>query len=459
MKKRQTRKSRRFSTTRMIALGFLCGIVIGTILLSLPIAAKSGVRTPLPDALFSATSALCVTGLSTVVMAEQWSLFGQVVLLLLIQFGGLGVVTFTTTILFLFGRRITLKERLLIQDAYNLNTLSGLVRMTIRIIKGTLLIEGVGAFLFAFRFVPEFGFLRGLWYAVFHAVSAFCNAGIDLIGANSFAPYQESVLINVTTMLLIIIGGIGFPVWWDLTKTVGQVRSERISWRRLPQKLSLHTKLVLVTTLVLIFGGAVLILLMEHSNPDTLGGLSPFQQVQASLFQSVTTRTAGFFTIPQQCFRHATAVVFIVWMFIGGSPSGTAGGVKTITVAVIFISVVSIIRGEESVNVFGRRLTVHHLRKALAVLVLSFTILIVMTMLLADSQNSTFLDTLYETTSAIATVGLTRGMTGELTLFGKWVIIICMYLGRIGPITLALALNTGSYRKQAEYPEGKLLIG
>jgi trk system potassium uptake protein TrkH len=449
----------RFSTTRMIAFGFLCAIVLGSLLLMLPIASKTGEVTSLVDAFFTATTSICVTGLTTVVTAEHWSMFGQIIILLLIQFGGLGVVTFTTTIFLILGKRIKLSDRLVIQDAYNIDTLSGIVRLTKRIIKAALIVEGLGAGFYACQFIPEFGLLRGIWYSVFHAVSAFCNAGIDLIGADGFVPYRDNIVINITTMALIILGGLGFPVWWDVVNLVKRSIKKEFRLRTFFRRLSLHSKIVLTFTLILIVCGAAFTMLMEYNNPNTLGGMHFGNKVMASTFQSITTRTAGFATIPQQYFQPSTSIIYILCMFIGGSPSGTAGGVKTVTMAVILISTVSIVKGKKHIEVFRRSISEQYLRKGLAVIVVSFSVLFVMTVTLAAVQGSDFLDTLYETTSALATVGLSRNFTGSLTTIGKIIIMITMYLGRIGPITMMLAFNVKKHGGEKSLPEGKILVG
>ena len=452
-------KKWKLSTTRMIALGFFIGIIIGSVLLSLPIASRDGQAMPYMDALFVATSALCVTGLTTVTLVEQFTLFGQIVILILIQFGGLGIVTFTTTICLILRKKIELSDRLLIQDAYNLDTLDGLVRMTKRIIKGTFLVELCGAISYAFIFIPEYGALKGAYYAVFHAVSAFCNAGMDLLGGNSLVCYQTHLLMNLTTMLLIIVGGIGFPVWWDVLRVCSLTRKKEIRPEHFFRRLSLHTKLVITMTLSLIVTGTLLVFVFEYNNPATLAELSFGEKVQASVFQSVTTRTAGFATIPQENFRDATAFFSLLLMFVGGSPSSTAGGVKTVTVALILLSTLSLVRGKRDMEAFGRHISENYLRRGLAVIMVSFLSLVVSTILLLYSEQKDLLTTIYETTSAFATVGLTRNMTAGLSLLGKGIIIISMYLGRIGPITMALAFNAKRHRNSGTLPDGKILVG
>ncbi len=444
-------KRRILTTTRIIMLGFFLGAVIGACLLSLPISLKEGTDLKFIDALFVSTSSICVTGLSTVNIGETFSLVGQVILLLIIQLGGLGVVTFTTLLLIAFHKKITLEDRLVIQGAYNLDTMSGLVKVTLRIVKITLVMELLGAIFYAFVFVPEFG-LRGVWYSVFHSVSAFCNAGIDLLGGNSFCEYRENVIINFTTMFLIIAGGLGFPVYWEIARVV---RRKKTDFR----KINFHAKLVVKVTIFLLLAGTLITLLFEYKNPDTLGPLSFPNKIMAAMFQSVTLRTAGFATIDQGYFRSASCVVYTVLMFIGGSPVGTAGGVKTVTVVLLFASVVANIKGRKEVMVMKRKITDTTIRRCVAVFCFSFTVLIVLTTLLLLVQPQDFLDVVYEMTSAIGTVGLTRGLTGELTTPGKLIICLAMYLGRIGPISLALAFNSNRVEKTVSHAEGKVYIG
>ena len=454
------RIKKQFTTTQMIAYGFLAAILVGSILLTLPISSRNGNATPYVDALFTSTTSICVTGLMTLTTIEHWNLFGQIVILALIQFGGLGVITFTTSLLLVLHKRITLKERILIQDAYNLSTLGGLVKLTIKIIKGTLLVEGIGAVFFAFQFVPEFGLLPGIWKSIFHSVSAFCNAGIDLIGPSSFTPYVGNVIINLTTMTLIVVGGIGFPVWWDILRVIKIQTIKKLNIKHMFQKLQLHSKIAISMTFVLIIGGAIILFLLEFHNSKTIGDLPLGQKVMASFFQSITTRTAGFNTISQQDLRDPSALLCILLMFIGGSPSGTAGGIKTVTLVVLIFTTVAVIKGKNDVEIFNRRITSDIFKKALAITCFSTFILFLSTMTLSIVENANLIDILYETSSAIGTVGLTRGLTPNLSVIGKLIIILTMYLGRIGPITLALMFNAKRTKgKERSLPEEHILIG
>jgi trk system potassium uptake protein TrkH len=443
-------KRKTLTTTRIIMLGFLLGALFGTLALLLPLSLKKGVTLHFFDALFVAVSAVCVTGLSTVNIGQTFSAFGQIILLFLIQLGGLGVVTFTTLVLLAFRRRITLSERLLLQNAYNLDTLSGLVKLTARIVKVTLCIEGIGAFFYALVFVPEYG-AKGIWYGIFHAVSAFCNAGIDLLGGNSFCAYRDNFLLNLTTIFLIITSGLGFPVYWEIARVFREKNGRR--------RLNTHARIVLLSTVLLIVTGTVLTLLFEHDNPATLGSLDGFHKVLAALFQSVTLRTAGFATIDQSGFCSASCLVYLILMFIGGSPAGTAGGVKTVTMVLLFASMLANIRGRKDVTILHRKIADDYIRRCVAIVVFSFSALLVLSVALLAVQGGNFLDTVYEMTSAIATVGLSRGLTAELGTAGKLIVALAMYLGRIGPITLALGFNSKKTTSELSYAETRVIIG
>ncbi|MCR5690897.1 MAG: TrkH family potassium uptake protein [Eubacterium sp.] len=451
-------KERHLSTTKIIVMGFLITIVVGALLLMLPISTAEGLETSPIDALFTATTSVCVTGLVTLPTYSQWSIFGQVVILILIQVGGLGIITFTTIFLRILGRRIGLKERLLIQDAYNLDTMKGMVKLVQRVICGTFLVEGLGALSYMLVLVPDYG-LRGIWMSVFNAVSAFCNAGMDIIGPNSLMDYATHPWMNLVTMGLIILGGLGFPVWWNILDTFHYDKVHYPSRREAFRHLRLHTKLVLFMTLVLIVLGALMILALEYNNPATLGKMSLWGKILASLFQSVTTRTAGFAGISQSGMREATSFICCILMFIGGSPSGTAGGIKTTTVAVLTLTVYSIIKGRRDTEIFERKISSDNVRKALSVFMVSFLAMLISVMLLSAVQEEPFMDCFYESVSAIATVGLSRDMTANLNELGKIIIIVTMYLGRIGPISLALFFNAKKFPNLKKYKTENISIG
>lgn len=426
-----------FTTTHYILLSFFVAILIGGILLSLPISSASGRATPFVDALFTSTTATCVTGLVVTPTVSSWSLFGQIVILILIQIGGLGIITIMASFALFLHRKMNLADRLLLQDAFNLNTLSGLEAFVKKVVIGTLLVEGVGACLYMTVFVPEFG-LKGIWISVFTSVSAFCNAGIDIIAENSLCNYAVNPIVNFTTCLLIVLSGIGYIVWWDVLRVLKEKRNRKMKFFR---SLTLHSKIAISTTALLIVVGGILILLFEYNNPNTIQDYSLLEKMEVALFQSVTTRTAGFATVPQENLTNASAIVCLLLMFIGGSPVGTAGGIKTVTLAVLVASAIATIKNQKEVNLFGRTLPKETVSKATAVTCMSFAIMFVSTILLSAVTNADALDIFYETVSATATVGLTRNLTPFLNMYGKMIIIATMYLGRVGPISLAIAFN------------------
>lgn len=431
------------STTQVIMLGFFLVIMVGSVLLALPISSATGEAVSYIDALFMATTATCVTGLVTLPVISTWSVFGQIIILILIQIGGLGVVTIMSGLMITMHRKIGIKDRVLIQDAFNLNTLSGLVKFIKKVIAGTFVVEGIGALLYMFVFIPEFG-VKGIWISVFNSVSAFCNAGIDIISENSLCEYALNPLINVVTSVLIILGGIGYTVWWDVIRVLKNARSQKLKCFR---HLTLHSKIALVVTMILIIVGTLAIFVFEYNNPLTIKEYSLGEKIGISFFQSVTTRTAGFATIPQQNLTNASAIVCLLLMFIGGSPVGTAGGIKTVTFAVLIVSMLACVRNKTEVAIFNRNISKQTVSKAVAVMGMSFTIMFLATVLLAAVTDADALDIAYETVSATATVGLTRNLTSILNVWGKIIIIVTMFLGRIGPISLAVAFNT---RKESQ---------
>lgn len=426
------------STTQIILLSFLAVILLGSILLALPISSGSGEPIPYLDALFTATTATCVTGLVTLSVASTWSAFGQAVILILIQIGGLGIITVMSGVMILINKKMGIGDRLLIQDAFNLNTMSGLGEFVKKVLVGTLIIEGLGALAYSLVFIPEFG-ARGIWISVFTAISAFCNAGIDIIGDSSLCAYATDPLINAVSSILIILGGLGYIVWWDLIR-VFSLRSARNG--KILSRLTLHSKIAISMTLMLILSGGLLIFILEYSNPQTIGNMPLLDKICVSLFQSVTTRTAGFASVPQENLTNASALVSLLLMLIGGSPVGTAGGIKTVTVAVLVCSAISTIKNKSSATLFGRRISDESIKKAVAVLMTFTVICAASTLLLMGTNDVEFLDAVYEVVSATATVGLSRNLTPNLNAIGKLIIIVTMYFGRVGPISLAVALGS-----------------
>lgn len=435
---------------------FLLAVLTGSVLLSLPVSSADGKAIPYIDALFTATTSVCVTGLVTVPTVSAWSLFGQIVILMLIQIGGLGVITFISVFMINMHRKIGISDRMLIQAAFNLNTLSGLVKFVRKVIVGTFVAEGIGALLHMFVWVPEFG-LKGIWISVFHSVSAFCNAGIDILSENSLCEYACNPAVNIFTSLLIILGGIGYIVWWDVARVLGNFKKQKF---RCFKNLTLHSKIAVSASFLLIVAGAAVFFIFEYNNPFTMQGYSLADKIQLSFFQSVTTRTAGFATIPQQNLSNASAVFSLLLMFIGGSPAGTAGGIKTVTFVVLTASAFATIKNKDEVTFFHRNIPKEAINKAVAVMSMSFITMFVSILLLSAVTNADVLDVAYEAISATATVGLTRNLTPALNLWGKIIVIITMYLGRVGPISLAVAVNIKKTRQNIIHnPTEKIIVG
>ncbi|MDO5134569.1 MAG: potassium transporter TrkG [Eubacteriales bacterium] len=428
----------------------------------MPVCAAPGQHTTFTDAMFTAATCVCVTGLVTVPTALHWSGLGKAVILLLIQTGGIGLISIASLIFVGLHKKITMRNRRMIQEAYNLDQMSGLVRMVKRVVFCVFAAEGLGAFFYALSFVPLFGWKKGLIQSVFTAVSAFCNAGVDILGENSLSPFVDNVPVNLTTMGLITASGLGFTVWWDLADKVKKVFQKKLSVQRVYRTLRLHSKLVLKTSATLSIGGTLLILLFEHGNPATMKDMPFWEKLLASAFQSVSTRTAGFFTIDQAAFSGSTTILCLVFMLIGGSPMGTAGGIKTTTVAVLFLSVAANLRGKRDVECHGRRIRGSYVRSAVVVTSMALLVLFTMLMLLsAVMPQAGLTDIAYELTSSIGTVGLTRGLTPRLSIPGKWIVMVTMYLGRIGPLTLGSAVVARAARRpeKVELAAEDIMIG
>lgn len=449
------------SSAQIIPVGFLMLILIGTILLLLPFSTAEGEVTSPLTALFTSTTSVCVTGLVVNDTYSHWSLFGKVVILCLIQLGGLGIIAVTSLIALILQKRFSLKERVLIMDAFDLNSLTGLVKFLMKVIKGTFAVELVGTAFYMIRFVPMYGPLKGLWVSFFTAVSAFCNAGIDVIGPSSLIPFKDDPLVLTVTMGLIILGGLGFVVWFDMATTGSRAAVSHYGpvtfWKRLGE----HTKLVISLTIALIITGAVLVFAMEYDNPDTLGNMPLGGKILNSLFQSVTFRTAGFATVPQQCLRESTALLGCLYMFIGGSPIGTAGGVKTVTFFILVLNTLTYIKHKDATTAFSRNIDASLIKKASAIVSVNFFFTVVFTILLLVTNKGIELsDALYETASAVATVGLSRNLTPYLNGFGRIIIVTAMYLGRIGPISIALFFTGNKTSgKESKLAEGKYYVG
>lgn len=435
----------------LIAGGFALIILLGSILLALPCATQSGQSIGWFDGLFTSTSAVCVTGLVVRDTGTTFNLFGQIVLLCLIEVGGLGFMTFATMVFRIIGRQISLKERMLIRESLNESGTGGMDSLIRWVARSAFTVQGLGALALAIRFIPMYGPLKGAYYSVFHAVSAFCNAGFDLFGNySSLTSFRGDVLINLTVMALIVIGGLGFGVLRNLLN------------RRKGHYLFLQTRLVLLSYGILMIFGCLFVLMAEWNNPETLGGLPFGEKLLSSLFQSVTLRTAGFNTISQQALRPATKLVSAMLMLIGASPASTGGGVKVTTVAVIFLAVRMTVRGDHGIVIFRRGVSDGTVRRALSVALIALGVALTDIIVISLLQPElSFMDVVMECTSAMGTVGVSAFGSASLNVISRIMIILTMYLGRIGPLTMALALaqkQRGS-RGQVQYPEGNIMIG
>lgn len=440
---------------QILACGFLILILLGTALLCLPAATLEGRGLNVFDSLFTATSAVCVTGLVAVDTGTTFSMLGQAILLLLIEVGGLGFMVFATLIMGLLGRKLSLKNRVLIRESMSGTTLSGLIDLTRVYVRIALVIEATGALLLSLRFVPMYGWEKGIWLSVFHAVSAFCNAGFDLFGHySSLTFFWNDPLVVLTISALIILGSMGFLVIFEVLRSRG-------SW----EKFSLHTRVVLLATAVLLVGGTLFYALIEWNNPHTLAveGSNVFTRLLGAFFQSVTMRTAGFNTVDLGGMTGAGKLVSVVLMFIGASPASTGGGVKTTTMALILLVVWSVIRGGEDVTVMKKRLPAELTRRALAIVSISMGLLLAGTMALScvEGDGVPLIDLLFETASAVATVGVSAAGTPNLSTASRAVMIPIMFFGRVGPLTLALAFanRQNSTKNRLRYPEEKIMIG
>ena len=438
---------RRITPAQVVILGFLFQILAGTLLLSLPAATRTGQSAPLLDALFTATSATCVTGLVVQDTVQYWSLFGQVVILLLIQIGGMGVVTMAVAISIFSGRKIGLRERWVMQESISAPQVGGIVRMTGFILKTALVIEALGALVLALRFCPEFGLAKGIWYGVFHAISAFCNAGFDLMGEeaafSSLTGYTGDPVVNVVICLLIVLGGLGFLTWQDVATHRWHVARYR-----------LQSKLILTTTALLLVGGG----LYEFAQPQW-AGLSHGERGWATLFQTVSPRTAGFNTVDLTQLTRPALLVTILLMLAGGSPGSTAGGFKTTTLAVLFLAVLGVFRRQNGASAFGRRLSETAIRNACALFVLYLTLFLAGGLLLCCLDGIPLTEALFEAASAIGTVGLTLGATTQVSPVSQGILIFLMYFGRVGGLTMIYAMTARPGGVSSQYPQEQVTVG
>ena len=450
--RRAMKKEAPMNAQSIIALGFLAIILIVTGLLMLPVSSASGTMTDPLTALFTATSAVCVTGLVVVDTATHWSLFGKLVLITGIQIGGLGVMTVMALVSMLLGQRIGLRQRTLLQESVASLHIGGIVRLVRRAMIGTALVEGLGAVLLAFRFVPSLGWPRGLGYSLFHSISAFCNAGFDLMGTisgpyTSLESFVSDPLVNLTVIALILVGGIGFFVWDDLIEC-------RFRWKR----MQLHTRLVLLLSALLVLVPAALFYAFERTN--AMAGLDTGGRVLASLFSAVTPRTAGFDTIATAELSDASALLTLLLMLTGGNPGSTAGGAKTTTMLLVLLLATSMLRREEDVHIMGRRIDMSLMRRACAIVVIYVSLAMVSTLALCALQPELALrDVLLEVFSAVDTVGMTTGITRQLGTASRLILIALMYAGRLGSLTFAILIAHRRTPAPVQYPAGQLLIG
>lgn len=430
-----------------LVLGFFLVIIAGSLLLSLPIASATGKASNYLDNLFVATSTVCVTGLTTVVTASHWSTFGHVIILMLIQIGGLGIMTMSTLMALLLGRKITLSSRLVIKEQLNADNMKGLVKLIKYVLLSTFTIESIGAVLLSIAFVPKYG-IKGIWYGIFQSISSFCNAGFDILGTNSLSSYNSNALVILTICSLIVLGGLGFNVYMNIT-----------TYKFNFKKYSLHAKIVIIGTLILVFSVAILIFFLEFNNPGTLKDMSTKEKSLASLLQSVTLRTAGYFSIDQAAMRDSSAIISMIAMFIGGAPASTAGGLKITTMFLLLATAVNEIKGNEDVVILKKRIRAEQVRKAITVFtIFSFWILFI-GIVISIIEPFGSIDIFYEVISAAATVGITRGITPDLTVISKLLIIITMYLGRVGMLTLLFAFGNNKKKKTYKESYENIILG
>ncbi|MCF8008392.1 MAG: TrkH family potassium uptake protein [Halanaerobiales bacterium] len=434
------------STSQILVSGYFVIILTGTLLLMLPSATTQQGSMRFINALFTATSATCVTGLIVVTTASAFTVFGQIVIMLLIQIGGLGIMTMSTLVAFIIGKKITLKERLIIQEDLNQFNISGLVRLIRYVIGFTLFFEGIGAFIMFFRLIKEYNTINAIYLSVFHAVSAFNNAGFDLFG-NSLESFTGDITINFVVMILIIMGGIGFGVVIEIS-----------NFNKF-KHLSLQTKMVLFISIFLIIFGMIVIFGFEFTNPETMGNLKFGDKVLSSLFLSVTPRTAGFNTVPTGSLRSSTLFFIIVLMFIGASPGSTGGGIKTTTFGVMAITLWNLMIGKKDMEVFNRQLEKDVIYKAISIAMISTGLVIFVTLFLLITENALFLDILFETVSAFGTVGLSTGVTPTLSDIGRVLITFTMFAGRVGPLTFAVAFAEKERKGIYHYPTEDIMVG
>ena len=449
----------KLSTAKILVMGFLVMIFLGACVLKTDISLVENKTINFLDAIFIATSAVCVTGLSTVVISETFSLFGKCVLLFLIQIGAIGFMTFVCLGFEILGKKLSLKSKMLFEESFDLVTddIKKLVKRILIFVFGT---EITGAVLLSFSFVPQYGKV-GIFYSLFHSISAFCNAGFDLFGSTSLLIYQTDWYVNVVLMILIVLGGIGYLVVFDILKKIKYTIINKHSFKHIFRKFNLHTKIVLVTTFSLIIFGTLIILILESLNPNTLANKEMNEKLLISLFQSISARTAGFNTLNMSECLQSTNLLYIVLMFIGGSPASTAGGIKTVTFAILVLTVVSMLKKKKNISIYNRKIAEDNLRKAIVVFFLAISTIFITSLIFMTYEKCTFLESIFEIVSAFGTVGSTLGVTNRLTNIGKILLIILMFIGRLGIVTVIMSTIQESHLdlKTYEYPEERMILG
>lgn len=439
---------KKLSHSQILAGGFFIIILIGAVILNMGFSSAKGESIGFLDALFTSTSSVCVTGLIVADTGTYWSDFGKFVIMILVQIGGLGFMTLATLGVLISGERLSYSEKLLIQDSLSSEKTSGILKFSKKIVLVSLFIEFVGAICLSIAFVPEFGFVKGICYGIFHSVTAFCNAGFDIMGNfSSLTAYFNNPIVNISIMLLIILGGLGFSTIFDINR------------ERSFKKFKLNTKIILITTAILIVIPTFLFFIFEMDNPKTLGTMNFGEKILASLFQVVSPRTAGYNTIDLSQMHDSTKFLTIILMFIGGAPASTAGGLKITTFALIIISVYCLFKQKSEIEIFGRTVPFKNLNKALVSLVIGFTLVITGTMIILSYSDFDFLTVLYEVTSAYATVGLTLGITTKLNAICKITLIILMFMGRVGSLTVLYSFIKTDSKKKYKYPKEEINIG
>lgn len=439
---------KKLSLSRKLILGFMGAILIGTLFLMMPFSSSGEENISFLTALFTITSAVCVTGLSVIDVGKELSTAGQIILLIFIQLGGLGIMTFSSFILLLIGKKITYEERELLKEERNLENNGGILWFLKKIILTVVIIEGTGALFLALRFAQDMEIKKAVYYGIFHSVSAFCNAGFSLFSTN-LEKYAGSFVVTMTTAYLIIIGGIGFTV----------IDSILFATRKKVKRFDLTSKVAILVSMILVILGTVLFLILEYNNRGTIGEMSFFKKILASFFQSVTTRTAGFNSVPFGNLTEGSVFLFCILMFIGASPGSTGGGIKTTTFGVIIFYVISVVKKRESVVIFNRRIGWEVLNRAIVVLILALLYVGIITLIIVSIDEFTLEQTIFEVVSAFATTGLSLGITPELGTISKILIICTMFLGRLGPMTFALALGGSNKVDKIQFPKENILVG